>query len=140
MTSLVTVVGGIFSLSGGVLAVVAVHHFIRRRAFIRNSVVAPGVVVALREERDGMEHRAVRYPRVRFRAATGRDVTFESEMAGGHAWHVGEAVSVRYRREDPRTAEVDSILVLWGAPALFAGLAAVFLGAGIGLLLGLIGP
>ena len=89
-------------VSGAGLSLAAARHFIRRLAFIRNSAVAGGVVVALREERDGMDTQRVRFPRVRFRTASGRDVTFEAGMArGGAAWQIGEAVSVRYRVDHP---------------------------------------
>ena len=66
ITDLITIVGGILFLIGAGLSIVASRHFIRRLAFIRSSAVVPGVVVALREERDGMETQRFRYPRVRF--------------------------------------------------------------------------
>ena len=132
-------IGGAFCLIGAGLSVVAGWHVIRRLAFIRSSAVTPGVVVALREERDGMDAQRVRYPRVRFRTASGRDITFESSMArGGDAWSIGDAVSVRYQHDHPETAEFDSVLALWGATLLFGALAMVFLGVGTGLLFGLI--
>ena len=139
MTSLVTVLGGIFSLIGAGLSVVAGRHFIRRLAFVRSSAVVSGVVVALREERDGMEAQSFRYPRVRFRTASGRDVTFESGMArGGDAWRIGETVSVRHRLDYPEMAEFDSVAALWGPTLVFALLAVVFLGLGAGLWFGFI--
>ena len=139
MTSLVTVLGGIFSLIGAGLSVVAGRHFIRRLAFVRSSAVVAGVIVALREERDGMEAQSFRYPRVRFRTASGRDVTFESGMArGGDAWRIGATVSVRHRLDDPEMAEFDSVAALWGPTLVFALLAIVFLGVGAGLWLGFI--
>jgi len=66
ITDLITIVGGILFLIGVGLSIVAGRHLIRRLAFIRNSSVVPGVVGALREERDGMETQRFRYPRVRF--------------------------------------------------------------------------
>ncbi len=133
-TGLSTIVGGTFFLIGAGLSIVAGWFFMRRLAFIRSSAVAPGVVVALREEHDGMETQRFRYPRVRFRSASGRDTTFESGMSrGGAAWKIGEVVSVRYRRDQPQVAELDSFVSLWGATLLFALLALVFVGLGAGL-------
>ena len=139
MTDLVTIVGGSFFLIGAGLSIVAGRHFIRRLAFIRSSAVVPGVVVALREERDGMETQRFRYPRVRFRTASGRETTFESGMArGGAAWRTGEVVSVRYRCDQPELAELDSFASLWGPTLLFALLAVVFGGVGFGVWFGFI--
>ena len=139
--SLVTVVGGVFCLSGLGLSAFAGLLFVRRQGFLRNSAVAPGVIVALREERDGTEVQTFRYPRIRFRTASGREVTFESAMAsGGDRWKVGQTVAVRYRLDDPETAECDNTLARWGPTVLLALLAVVFLGVGSGLLSGVLRP
>jgi Protein of unknown function (DUF3592) len=138
-TRLVTVMSGIFVASGAGLSLVAARHFIRQLAFIRHSAVTDGVVVALREERDGMDTQRVRFPRVRFRTASGRDVTFEAGMArGGAAWHIGEVVSVRYLMDHPERAEFDSVAALWGPTMMFALLAIVFVSVGVGLWFGFI--
>jgi hypothetical protein len=129
----------IFVVSGAALFLVAVRHFIRRLAFIRHSAVAGGVVVALREERDGMDTQRVRFPRVRFRTTSGRDVTFEAGIGlGGAAWQIGEAVSVRYRVDHPEMAEFDSVVALWGPTVVFALLAVVFVSVGVSLWFGFI--
>lgn len=138
-TNLVTVLAGGFSAIGAALFVMAVRHFIRKLAFVRNSAAAEGVVIALKGERDGSEALGFSYPRVRFQTTAGHYVTFESDMASpSKAWHVGEPVSVRYRPDRPDIAEFDSFAALWGATILFATLASVFLGVGIGLWLGFI--
>jgi len=86
-----------------------------------------------------METQRFRYPRVRFRTSAGRDITFESGMArGGAGWRTGEVVSVRYRRDQPEVAELDSFTSLWGPTLLFELLAAVFVALGAGLWFGLI--
>jgi uncharacterized protein DUF3592 len=101
--------------------------------------VATGVVTALRDERDGTNVQRVYYPRVRFRTGSGRDITFESGMArGGTGWQIGQAVPVRYLVDRPQVAEVDSFMALWGPTVLFALLAVVFEGVGVGLWFGLI--
>jgi hypothetical protein len=140
MTRLVTIIGGIFCLTGLGLSVVASRHFARRWTFVRGSSVAPGVVIALREEPDGIQTQTFGYPRIRFRTTSGREVTFESGMAlGGRGWRIGETVSVRYRDEHPETAECNGFLPLWGATDVSTVLAVVFLSVGSGLLLGWMG-
>jgi hypothetical protein len=132
---LATAIGTVFALIGAHLAVVAGRRFRDRLAFLRRSVVASGVVIALRSERDAMDNRNARYPRIRFHTASGREIAFESGMArGGTAWNIGDTVPVRYRRDHPETAELDGFAPLWGATALFTLLAVVFLGVGAGLL------
>ena len=131
--------GGMFLASGVGLGTVAVRQFGRRRAFVRDSAVATGVVVALREERDGTDVQPLVSPKVRFQAASGREITFESRLARGRdAWSVGRPVPVRYLTAQPETAELEGPLALWGATVVFAALAITFLAAGLGLCLGLI--
>jgi hypothetical protein len=87
--TLVTTLGWLFTVSGAGLALVAIWHFTPRRAFIRGSSVATGVVVALWAEPDGSNIQPLGYPQIRLRAAPGREITFESRMArGGGAWTV----------------------------------------------------
>ena len=101
--------------------------------------MATGVVIGLRAEPDGADIQPLGYPRIRFQAASGREVTFESRMARGRStWTVGEAVPVRYLVAHPETAELDSPVALWGATTLFAILALVFLAVGVSLRIGLI--
>ena len=139
VTSLVTTLGWVFLVGGAGLAIVAIRHFGQRRTFIRGSSVATGVVVALRAERDGTDVQPLGYPQVRFQAASGREITFESRMArGGRAWSVGESVSVRYLIAHPEIAELDSFVALWGATILFAALALVFLAVALSLWIELI--
>lgn len=139
MTSLTAVASGTFAVIGAGLLVVAGRHLIRRLTFVRRSTVAAGLVVGLREERDGMETQTFRYPRIRFRTASGREITVESGMAlGGTAWRIGDQVSVRYSPDHPEAAEVSSLVALWGPTMLIALLAVVFAGVGIGLWFGFI--
>lgn len=136
---LVTGVSLVFVVTGAVLCLIVARHGIRRWAFMRNSAVADGVVVALREDRDGMDTVRVRFPRVRFRTGSGRDVTFEAGMGrGGAAWHVGDSARVRYQVDHPETAEVDSVAALWGPTVALALLALVFLSVGLSAWLGYI--
>lgn len=131
--------GWLFIVVGAGLTLVAIRHFSDRRSFIRGSSVATGVVVALRAEPDGTDIQPLGYPQVRFQAASGREITFESRMArGGSAWTVGDSVSVRYLVAHPEIAELDSFVALWGATTLFAALALVLLAVGLSLWIGLI--
>lgn len=129
----------IFVVIGAGLLLIAVRHGIRRLAFMQTSAAVDGVVVVLREDRDGMDAVRVRFPRVRFRTAAGRDISFEAGMArSGAAWQVGETVRVRYQVDHPETADLEGFVALWGPTVVFALLAVVFLGVGLSAWLGLI--
>jgi hypothetical protein len=126
----------IFCVSGAGLALIGARHFSRRLAFVRNSAVAAGEVIAVRPDRDGTEVHGFAYPRIRFQTASGRIITFESEMArSGTAWQVGAPVQVRYQLDRPEVAELDGFVALWGAPSIFAVLALIFFGVGSVLLI-----
>ena len=78
VTNLVATLGGVFLVGGAGLTIVTIRHFRRRRAFVRGSSITAGVVVALRGERDGTDIQPLGYPKVRFQAASGREITFET--------------------------------------------------------------
>ncbi len=134
-TDVVTVVSASFVVIGAGLSVRAWRAFLRRRAFLRDSLVATGVIVALTEnrERDEISY----FPRIRFRSLAGHDITFQSGAGSSAAsWRTGGTVVVCYRKDRPEIAEVGSFAALWGPTLLFAGLGVIFLFVGIGILVG----
>ncbi len=133
----VTALSSIFALVGAAMLVAAGRRFTRRRAFVRRSALASGTVVALTENRESDE--VSYFPRVTFRTAAGREVTFESEMGSrANAGRIGESVAVRYRPDQPHVAEIDGLMPLWGPTLLFGALGVVFLCVGLGILAGLL--
>ena len=133
----ITALSTLFALVGGAMLLVAGRQFARRRAFVRHSAVASGTIVGLTENREREE--ISYFPKVRFQTASGREVTFESEMASGSvAGRIGDTVAVRYRPDQPEAAEIDSFMSLWGVALLSGGLGLVFLFAGLGILAGLL--
>lgn len=135
MTDIVTVVSTSFVFIGAGLSVLAWRAFLRRRAFLRDSLVATGVIVALTENRESDE--ISYFPKVRFRSLAGHDITFQSGAGSSAAsWRIGDTVAVCYRKDRPEVAEVGSFAALWGPTLLFAGLGVIFLFVGIGILLG----
>jgi hypothetical protein len=125
----------IFVLVGAALSLLAIRHLLQRRVFLRNADVTTGVIVALGERRD--EDETSYFPKVRFRTAAGREVTFESGAGSGQeSWRIGNSIKVRYQRDQPENAEVGSFAALWGLPLLFAVLGIAFLFVGIAVLEG----
>ena len=134
-TGWVTIVGFGFSIIGAVFATLALRHVARRRAFLRGSRAAMGVVVGFDERRDREEPGY--FPIVRFTTESGREVKFLSEAGSSHpSSQVGDAVPIRYRPDVPERAEIDSFMGLWGLAIVFAALSGAFLCAGVGMLFG----
>jgi Protein of unknown function (DUF3592) len=133
----ITVLSTIFALVGGAMLLVAGRQLARRRAFVRHSAVASGTIVGLTENRESEE--ISYFPKVRFQTASGREFTFESEMGSSpEAGRIGDTVAVRYRPDQPESAEIDSFMSLWGVALLSGGLGLVFLLVGLGILAGLL--
>jgi Protein of unknown function (DUF3592) len=133
----ITALSTIFALVGGAMLLVAGGQLARRRAFVRHSAVASGTIVGLTENREREE--ISYFPKVRFQTASGREVTFESEMGSSSAaGRIGDTVAVRYRPDQPEAAEIDSFMSLWGVALLSGGLGLVFLFVGLGILAGLL--
>ena len=133
----ITALSTIFALVGGAMLLVAGRQFARRRAFVRHSAVASGTIVGLTENREREE--ISYFPKVRFHTASGREVTFESEMgSSSQAGRIGDTVAVRYRPDQPEAAEIDRFMSLWGVALLSGGLGLVFLFLGLGILAGLL--
>ena len=133
----ITVVSWIFVLVGCAMLVAAGRHFLRRRAFLKQSAIATGTIVGFAENREREEISF--FPKVTFQAPSGVEVTFESGMGSSvNPGRVGDTVAVRYRTDQPHVAEIDGFMSLWGVPLLFGGLGAVFLFIGLGILGGLI--
>jgi uncharacterized protein DUF3592 len=133
----VTIVSSIFALVGAAMLVAAVKEFTRKRAFLRNSVIASGIVIALTEnrERDEISY----FPTVKFQTSSGSDITFESAMgSSSQGKSIGDSVAVRYRPDQPHVSEIDAFMPLWGLTLLFSVLGVVFLFVGVGILTGVL--
>jgi Protein of unknown function (DUF3592) len=133
----VAILSSIFALVGAAMLIVGGRYFTRRRAFVRGSAIASGIIVALTENRGGDE--ISYFPEVRFRTASGREVIFQSEMgSSSEAGRIGDTVAVRYRSDQPHMAEIDSFMSLWGLTLLLGVLGVVFLFVGLGILVGVL--
>ncbi|HUI56914.1 MAG TPA: DUF3592 domain-containing protein [Bryobacteraceae bacterium] len=109
---------GLGLLAGGVLAIQHTRHF------VRNAVLAQGVVTENVRPGGG---RAVYYPRVRFRTAGGRQISFLS--SGGSnppAYRVGESVTVLYDPQDPYNVSIRSFWNVWVLPFILCSLGVFF--------------
>jgi hypothetical protein len=130
----------VFLLVGASMAGLALSHGRRRKAFLAGSTRTTGTVVGARErpDPDSILGRTS-FPTIRFRTIDGHEVEFESTVGSdAHVRPVGQEIAVRYRRDAPHAAEIDSLPALWGPTLVFALLGSAFLGLGLGLLTGVV--
>ena len=133
----VAIILGAITIVLGVICGVVV---VRTRAFVADSITAPGQVTDL-VPRQSCEHgdddrvqncTTVYAPRVRFTTADGRQVVFVSGTASSPAsYDEGDRVDVRYRRGDPDDARIDSVTGVWLGALVTGGLTLFFGALGI---------
>jgi Protein of unknown function (DUF3592) len=115
------VLGKVFLSVGGALLAVAGIFAASRLAFLSSAGSADGLVVEIHRQ-----NRAY-VPVVAFTTDAGQTVRFEASIGSNPpAYHVGEAVRVRYDPERPEHAFVDSFWQLWFFSALFGILGTPF--------------
>ncbi len=132
----VTALSSVFVLVGAAMLIAAGREFSRRRAFLRNSAIASGTIIALTENREREE--ISYFPEVEFHTPSGRGIRFHSGMGSAAAGRIGDSVTVRYRLDQPHVAEIDAFMPLWGLTLLFGALGSVFLFVGAGILTGVL--
>jgi len=127
---------GVGFVAFGVLAMgAAAATVLRARRDTASRTAAWGVVVALRPVagRSG----PIQCPVVRFHAASGEMVTFESSIGGQPPRHaVGQQVTVFHPPGRPGEAELEAPPVLWMVPAGIFAVGLVFAALGGVLVLG----
>jgi Protein of unknown function (DUF3592) len=128
-----TLVAVILGAIAVILAVICSVIVVRTQTFLSESSIASGRVVGLvpRESCDQDEPdrgcTTAYAPRVRFTTADGEQVVFVSATASNPPAHEqGDLVDVRYRRDDPSDARIDSLTGIWIGAMVTGGLALFF--------------
>lgn len=132
--------GTLFVLIGAGLVAVAVRLYFKQRGFLRDAASAQGTVVDLTNapsESIGSGGRTeVQYfssPRVKFRTASGEEVTFESSLGSSTpSFRAGDTVRVRYLPERPAEAEIDGFWENWFGTIAAGACGGVLLTVGLG--------
>jgi hypothetical protein len=131
----ITVLSVLFILIGIVLLSLAARQSAKKRVFLQGSLTSSGEIVRFTEVPDGVEKSY--FPKVKFSTAEGREIIFQSEMGSNTpVYKIGDTIRVRYSRNQPFNAEIDSFLALWGAALIFGLLGGVFSFVGLGILIG----
>ncbi|MEQ6118180.1 DUF3592 domain-containing protein [Reichenbachiella sp. MALMAid0571] len=88
-----------------------------KMGFYTQSTQAEGIVIDIESRR----HRSTTYyhPLISFESEDGNTYTFSSETgtSSGFDFNKGDKLMIRYIKEDPQMAKVDSFIELWGLPA-----------------------
>jgi hypothetical protein len=80
---------------------------------------ASGTVVEMREQTDKDSGSTSYAPTFHFQDASGSPHTVSSSFfSSPQEFHVGDVVTVLYRRDDPQSARIDSYWQVWGLPSL----------------------
>ena len=105
---------GIFCAAGPVMLLIAVGTGMERALFVRSSISAEGVIVALRPAHPYRPTDRSRFPVFRFTATDGRSFTVTSNIAQSPSpWRFGDPVPVLYQQDHPENAHLDSFVQLW---------------------------
>ena len=105
-----------------------VFFLLRTMAFLRGAVATTGTVVDM--ERYSGEHGPTYTPVVEYVRPDGLRQRFSEEGSSSRpGCAVGDTVPVKFDPENPERARIDRPLRLWGLPAFFLLMGAVFIAA-----------
>lgn len=122
---------GVLCVTGPVLLLIAAGTGIERAVFVRSSLSADGVVVALRYVRRRSRPTSQSCsPVFRFTARNGMSFTVTSNIAQTPSpWKYGDHVRVLYQEDHPENAHIDSFVQMWEPQVIFGivgGVCSVF--------------
>jgi hypothetical protein len=118
---------GVLCAAGPVMLLVATGTGMERALFIRSSLSADGVIVALRPVRRYSSSSKSCWPVFRFTAKNGRSFTVTSNIAESPPpWQPGDTVPVLYQQDHPENAHIDSFFQLWRPQVIVGIVGAVF--------------
>lgn len=105
---------GILCAAGPVMLLIVIVTGTERALFLRSSISAQGVIVALRVVHPYRHSDRSRSPVFRFTAKDGRSITVASNIAQNPSpWRFGDTVPVLYQPDHPENAHIDSFVQLW---------------------------
>lgn len=127
----------IFSVIGIGMLVGEAFYVNSEWTFVQQAQKAQGTVLELVRHVSSGRNRSVTYaPRIRFVLPDGSNHEFTSTMSSSNpGYSVGQPVKVLYNPAKPDEAEVDSLLAIWGGPAILGFLGLVFTAVGAGSLI-----
>ena len=126
-------VGIVFSLVGGLLALIGVFLFIRTRIFIGNAQEAKGTVIQMVYSRSSSSNSSGGYaPIYQFRTLDGQNIVKQDSLSSNPPrFQVGQELDVLYEPGNPQKARINKWMNLYFAPVLLGGMGLTFGGVGM---------
>jgi hypothetical protein len=128
------IVGVVFGLVGGLLAVIGIFLFIRTRMFISKAQEVKGTVIRM-VYRHSSEGGGGYSPVYQFRTITGQTIEVQDGLSSNPPmFHEGQIIDVLYDPENPQKARIKKWLSLYFVSVLLGGLGLIFGGIGLVML------
>jgi len=128
------VLGIVFSLFGGLMAIIGIFLYSRTRRFIAKGQEVKGRVIEMVYSSDS-DGGGGYSPVYQFKTLEGQDIEIQDSLSSNPPrFQVGQEIQVLYDPENPRKARIKKWLDLYFMPVLFGGLGLIFGCVGIWLL------
>ena len=128
--------GMVFSLVGGLLALIGVFLFIRTRIFIGNAQAAKGTVIQMVYSRTSSSSGSGGgyAPVYQFRTLDGQTIMIQDSLSSNPPqFQVGQEIDVLYESGNPQKARINKWMNLYFVPVLLGGMGLIFGGVGIAI-------
>ena len=128
-----TLVGALFVVVGGALAVLGVLGLVQHRRFSARAARTQGTVVGVDQQVHRMQgrRRTLLHPVVRFHTASGQELTVVNPVGTTSAPSEGQPVDVLYDPDRPADARLDAATSTWFVPTVMTvvGVVVLLMGA-----------
>ena len=125
--------GIVLFIAGTALIGIGIYLLKDKIQFFTHSIKTEGIVIAV--ESSGNISTRYYHPVISFQAVDGHTYTFAPDTSTSAAldFNKGDKVTIRYLKENPQSAKLDSSIELWGLPLalLVAGIVVVLSGGGM---------
>ena len=128
--------GIVFSLVGGLLALIGVFLFIRTRIFIGNAQEAKGTVIQMVYSRTSSSSGSGGgyAPVYQFKTLDGQNIVIQDSLSSNPPrFQVGQEIDVLYESGNPQKARINKWMNLYFVPVLLGGMGLIFGGVGIAI-------
>ena len=128
--------GTVFSLVGGLLALIGVFLFIRTRIFIGNAQEAKGTVIQMVYSRTSSSSGSGGgyAPVYQFRTLDGQTIVIQDGLSSNPPrFQAGQEIDVLYESGNPQKARINKWMNLYFVPVLLGGMGLIFGGVGIAI-------
>lgn len=129
-------VGIVFSLVGGLLALIGVFLFIRTRIFIGKAQEAKGTVIQMVYSRTSSSSGSGGgyAPVYQFRTFDGQNIVIQDSLSSNPPrFQVGQEIEVLYDPGNPQKARLNKWMNLYFVPLLLGGIGLIFGGVGLAI-------